>query len=266
MKRLLLTAIAALLPVMAMAQDNYVLTPAALSAEQTEQCVTLMSGFPNDDPETRYIFFRLSQALAEDITPELSQLMADYMADHELRRLPDDYPMIDVIETIADPVIRQAAPEQTVASMAHIAYFDALCGGFVKGQVDSLLAFNPDLALADMAVREDALYLRQILADALDRLGSLDQQAVQAYSVALVAERDDIEYISFEDEIGDLEALFMGDLDKRLARSNDAVNEGVNTETIEDAAALARDMNEQARKNASAERIYTLIRILGGVG
>ena len=55
-----------------------------LTAEQTEQCVTLLSGFPDETTEARYLFFRLSQELAKDITPELSSVMADYMASKQL--------------------------------------------------------------------------------------------------------------------------------------------------------------------------------------
>ncbi|GLQ19448.1 hypothetical protein ACFFUB_13565 [Algimonas porphyrae] len=266
MKSFLITTTALLLPLTGWASDAAQIAPSSLTTEQTEQCVTLMSGFPDEGPESRYIFFRLSQALSDDITPELSQLMADYMTQNEVRRLRADFPMIDVIEDIADPVLRQAAPERTVAGMAHIAYFDALCGSFIQGQVDSLLAFRSDLSANDMAIREDALYLRQILSEALDRLGAGERQAVRAYTAALVTERDDIEYVGFADEIDELEALYMGDLDKRLARSNDAVNEGVNAETVQDAAALARDMDEQARENAKRERLFSLIRILGGIG
>lgn len=267
MKQFLITAAALLLPTAALADiEVRTLTPASLTAEQSETCVTMMSGFPDDSPESRYVFFRLSQELAKDVTPELSQLMTNFMIDNETRRLPADWPMLDVIEDIADPVLRQAAPTQTVASMAHIAYFNALCGPFVQGQVDSLFAFNPALADTDIMIREDALYLRQILAEALDRLGASDTMAAQAYALSLVIERDDIEYIGFEDEIGELETLYMGDLDTKLSRSNDAVNEGMNVESFQDAVALANDMNDQAREQAQKERLYSLVRILGGIG
>ena len=249
------------LPATAVAQP--VASP--LTAEQTEQCVTLLSGFPDDSIEARYVFFRLNQELAKGMTPELSRIMADFMDEHEARRLPADASMMDVVEDIADPVLRQAAPVQTIANMAHIAYFDALCGTFVQGQVDSLLAFNPGLVEMDLIIREDALYLRQILVESLDRLGA-DTQATEAYTRSLVIERDDIEYVGFEDEVDQLEALYMGDLDTKLARSNDAVNESVDTDQFNDAAALSRDLNEQARRRMKEERLYSLVRILGGVG
>lgn len=267
MKQFLITAAALLLPTAAFADIAPIsLAPISLTAEQSEICVTMMSGFPDDSPDSRYVFFRLSQELAKDVTPELSKLMTDFMIENETRRLPADWPMLAVVEDIADPVLRQAAPVQTVASMAHIAYFNALCGPFVQGQVDSLLAFDTKLADTDIIIREDALYLRQILAEALDRLGASDTMAAQAYALSLVIERDDIEYIGFEDEIGELETLYMGDLDTKLSRSNDAVNEGINVETFEDAVALADNMNVQAREQARQERLYTLVYILGGGG
>jgi hypothetical protein len=114
--------------------------------------------------------------------------------------------------------------------------------------------------------REDALYLRQILAESLDRLGAGDQAALQTYSASLVTERDDIEYTGFDQDVDELETLFMGDLDTKLARSNDAVNESADTGEFQDAAELARSLREQANRRAKEERVYSLIRILGGRG
>ncbi|MGB6228760.1 MAG: hypothetical protein WBF53_01365 [Litorimonas sp.] len=265
MKTFLLTAAALLLPATVFAQDALerpVVDP--VLAERTEQCVTMMSGFPDDGPESRYVFFRLSQELAKDVSPDLSELMVSFMAENETRRLPAAYPMIDVVEDIADPVLRRAAPDRTVAGMAHIAYFDALCGTFVQGQVDSLVAYKPALAEMDLPIREDALYLRQILAEALDRLGGGETDVVQTYTASLVTERDDIEYTGFTSDVDELEALYMGDLDTKLARSNDAVNEGADAESWDVAAQTARDMNQAARDQASQDRFFTLYRILGG--
>ncbi len=260
MKTVLLSAAALLLPFSAVAETR--VSAAALTPAQSEQCVTMMAGFPDDSPESRYIFFRLGQELAKDVTPELAELMGQYMAENEATRLPADWPMIDVVEDIADPVLRQAAPAQTVAGMAHIAYFDALCGEFVDGQVKSLLAFDPSLADADTIIREDALYLRQILAEALDRLGAGGTVALNAYTASLVNERDDIEYLGFTDEVGELEALFMGDLDQKLAKSNDLVNDSIDVEGYSNAAQLAQDMSAAARKQAQRERLYSLCRIM----
>lgn len=273
MKHVLSLAASALIPLLCVAQTHAQTgteyadpIEVALNPAQAELCVQMMAGFPNDAPESRYVFFRLSQELAKDITPELSQLMTDFMAENEMRRLPADGPMINVIEDIADPVLRQAAPAQTVAGMAHIAYFNALCGPSIQGQVDSLLAFNPALAESDILIREDALYLRQILSEALDRLGGGDREAARIYAGSLVTERDDIEYTGFVDEVDALEALYMGDLDTKLARSNDAVNEAINPESFQDAAELARDLNRQDSDRAKAERVFSLVRILSGVG
>ena len=258
MKHLLLSSIAALGTAFAALPAQAADAP-ALSAEQSETCVTLMRGFPDDSVEERYLFFRLSQELSKGITNDLAATMTRYMAENETRRLPADHPMMEVVEDIADPVLRQAAPEQTVAGMAHIAYFDALCGSFIDGQVSSLQAYDASLLDADLYIREDALYLRQILAEALDRLGG--GVAVDAYAATLVTERDDIEFTGFESDVGDLEALYIGDLDTKLARSNDVVNEGVSPEAFEDALALAEDMDKQARKQAERERLMTLCQI-----
>ena len=260
MKRLLLSSIAALGLSAPVAADVDV--AAMTAADRSERCVTLMSGFPDDGAESRYVFFRLSQELAKDITPELAATMAEYMAANEARRLPADFPMMDVVEDIADPVLRQAAPEKTVAGMAHFAYFDALCSEFVGGQVQSLAAFDPSLAEGDLYIREDALYLRQLLAEALDRLGG--GAAVEAYSESLVTERDDIEFTGFEGDVGDLEALYMGDLDTKLATANDMVNEGLDAEIYQDSVSMAKSMDATTADTLRRERLNTLCQILTG--
>ena len=262
MKRLLLSAaitVATAVPALA---DTDAVPARVLTPEQSEQCVTMMGGFPDDSAESRYVFFRLGQELAKDMTPELAQTMTDYMSENAARRLPADWPMIDVVEDIADPVLRKTAPEQTVAGMAHIAYFDALCAPFIEGQVKSLAAFDPTLRDADIYIREDALYLRQILSEALDRLGG--GAAVDAYAQSLVRERDDIEFTGFEGEVADLEALYMGDLDTKLARSNDAVNENLNSEAFEDAVGLAAMLDVESKKKMKQDRYRSLARILNG--
>jgi len=83
-------------------------------------------------------------------------------------------PVLSVIEDIANPVLRQAAPEIIVSSMNHLVDFAQSCEVYINGQTDSLLAFdathaNPEL---NTAIAEDALFLRQILSESLSRLGA----------------------------------------------------------------------------------------------
>jgi len=154
--------------------------------------------------------------------------------------------------------------------MNYLVDFAAVCDVYITGQTDSLIAFDPALGNPEMntAIAEDALFLRQILSESLSRLGA-DQDAVwgnaaQSYSSSLVAQRDAVEFAAFETDIAELETLFMDDLDGRLARSNDVINSEMDREILGDAVKISDDMNEAARKRAKQERLYNLIRILGG--
>jgi len=229
-----------------------------------DYCITMMADFPNDDMLPRYQFFRLTQNLTEDITPELKRVFVQY-GDNGIA---ENTPILEIIEDMANPVLRQAAPEIVTTYMGQLVKFADLCGPFISGQVDSLQAFNPTFSDGDIVIQEDALYLRQILSDSLFRLGA-DQdvvygQAVTDYANALVKTRDDIEYTAFVDDIDDLEALYLDDLDGRLARSNDIINQEIDREILGDSIALSDSMNKDVKNKAKQERIYTLYRILGG--
>ena len=240
------------------------------AAPSQDFCISVMAGFPQDDGTKesltpRYQFYKLVQHMAVDATDDFSAAMTHYIVDD----IDPETPAIDIIEAIANPVLRQAAPELAVANMAHLIDFAQTCETYINGQITSLTAFNPTLAEDDLIIQEDALYLRQILSDSLSRLGAdahpTYARATQSYSGSLIIARDNIEFASFETELEDLEALYMTDLDGRLARSNDMINSEINRETLGDAISLADDMNSQARRRQKEEQIRTLFRILNGL-
>lgn len=237
-----------------------------VAAQNQDRCITQMAEFPTDDPTARYQFFKLVSDVA-------------YGADGDTRALFDHYgqpavragtPVLSVIEDIANPVLRQAAPEIIVSSMNYLVDFAVACDVYITGQTDSLLAFDGTLANPDLntAIAEDALFLRQILSESLSRLGADGDikwaNAASSYSRSLVAQRDAVEYAAFETDIAELETLFMDDLDGRLARSNDVINSEMDREILGDAIQLSDDMNEAAKERARQERLYRLLRLFGG--
>lgn len=240
---------------------------AAVIAEgNPDYCIDIMAGFPVNDQEARYQFFRLTEDMARDATPEFRRALSHY-GDGNVSR---DTPILDVIEIIANPVLRQAAPEITIANMAHVIDFASTCEPFITGQINSLQAY--DAALADVSfnavITEDALFLRQVLSDSLFRLGASENPAhsfaVNQYVEALVATRDQAEFVSFEEELEGLEALYLTDLDGRLKRSNDIINEEVDREVLSESITLSDSLNAARKKQAKERQIFTLIRILGG--
>ncbi len=247
--------------------------PAAYSAPKQAQrnpdyCINILAEFPADDNEIRYQFLRLTEEMARDMTPDFRNALDKY-GDWQISA---DSSMLGVIEDIANPVLRQAAPEITVANMAYVIDFATICEPFISGQIKSLEAFDGTLTEASFnaVIVDDALFLRQILSDSMHRLGAdgdaLFAGSVAAYSRALVTTRDAAEFLSFEDELGDLEALYMDDLDGRLKRSNDVINEEMDTEVLGDAIALNDSLMEAEKRKAKERQIYSLIRILGGGG
>ena len=233
-----------------------------------DYCINTMADFPADNQEIRYQFFRLTEEMARDVTPELRSALAQY-GDGDVAAGSD---MISVIEDIANPVLRQVAPEITIANMAYVIDFATICKPFISGQVNSLTAYDPALENAEFnaVIVEDALFLRQILSDSLVRLGAdkdpAYQSAVLSYSDALVTTRDVAEFATFEAELDNLEAIYLSDLDGRLKRSNDIINEEVDLEILGDSVALSDSMNEAAKEQAKQRQLYTLIRILNGGG
>jgi len=238
----------------------------AAAGQNQDRCISQMAEFPTDDPTARYQFFKLIRDMA-------------YGADAQSRALFDHYgqpavqigtPVLSAIEDIANPVLRQAAPEVIVSSMNYLVDFAETCEVYIEGQTESLLAFDHELANPELntAIAEDALFLRQILSESLSRLGAdTDAQWAQVavqYSRSLVTQRDAVEFSAFETDIAELETLFMDDLDGRLARSNDVINSEMDREILGDSITLARQMNEDAKKKAREDRLYRLLRLFGG--
>lgn len=250
-------------------QELYAMTKGQnVAGQNQDRCITQMAEFPTDDPTARYQFFRLISDVG-------------YGADAETKALLDHYgqpavesgtPVLSVIEDIANPVLRQAAPEIVVSSMNYLVDFASACDVYIKGQTESLVAFDASLGNPELntAIAEDALFLRQILSESLSRLGADEDPvwslAAQGYANSLVSQRDAVEFAAFETDIAELETLFMEDLDGRLARSNDVINSEMDREILGDSVQLSDDMNEASRKQAKQQRLYRLLRIFGGGG
>ncbi len=238
----------------------------ASPAPVQEHCITTLSGFPARDTGARYQLFRLTEALARDATPEFRAMLAHYGRSRVSARTP----ILEVVKGIANPVLRQAEPALVVGQIAYLIDFAKACQPVISGQIESLRAYDPDLAKADFnsTIDQDALFLRQILADALRRQNAhLDPQygaSVLAYERALVRTRNQIEYKAFNHDVDALEALYMTDLDKRLAKSNDMANAEMNREALSTAVATSKDMTANNKKQEKKRSLVTLLQILSG--
>jgi len=231
-----------------------------------EKCIAIMSGFPDNGHETRYQFYKLTQELARDVDPTFRAAI-DFYGDYHVNH---STPIMEVIENIANPVYRQAAPEITVGNMGYLIDFALDCDGYLTGQIESLEAFDYNLTQSDFetVIGEDALFMRQILSDSLFRMGGSEHEifgpSVRAYADNLVRARDSIEFASFESQMANLEATYMGDLDGRLARSNDVINNEMDREALAYALEITNDLNEQAKLEARRKSMKILTMILGG--
>lgn len=244
-------------------QSQSLPTLALANAADQERCITIMTGFPDANYQERYQFFRLIEDMGAGATPAFRGALAKYGQGD----IAPDAPVTAVIEAISNPVLRQAAPEIAIAQMAHLIEFSRICEAFIAGQVGSLEAYDTALGTADFntVIGEDALFLRQVVTDALFRLEAdkdpVHANAILAYSRSLVTARNNIEFNSFESEVDEIEALFLSDLDGRLARSNDIINNDLNPENTSSALALTRDLNSSTREQAQRQRQENMLRI-----
>ena len=234
-----------------------------IEAANQEHCITVLTGFPDTNHQERYQFFRLVQLMGADATPEFRAAIRAF-GDGTVAA---DTPIIDVIDVISNPVLRQAAPEIAVSHMGHLIEFSQTCGDFLAGQTDSLSVYDSGLNEVgfNQVIAEDALFLRQVLADALYRQNAdsdpVHSGVVIGYARSLVLARNDIEFAGFDSEVDQIEALFLNDLDGRLARSNDIINNEMSAESIAAAISLSRDLNKSAAEKATQERQRDLLRI-----
>ena len=233
-----------------------------IAAPSQDYCISVMSTFPNKELEARYQFFKLTEKMALNATPEFKAAIKHF-GDQNVEL---NVPVIKIVEAIANPVLRQAAPKITVTYMGHLVDFAGRCKTYIDGQVNSLLAHNSKLSNGDLVIAEDALYLRQILSDSLIRLGADTNpqysRSVNIYATSLLTMRDNIEFQAYARDIDGIEALYMIDLDGRLARSNDIINSEINRETLGDAVTLSKGMNEEMKRQEDRRTVETLLRIL----
>ena len=250
---------------------SQVLQPAITSAvnqahNNPDYCINTLAEFPTDDHERRYQFFRLSEEMARDVTLDLRAALLKY-GDQAVE---PGSSVLGVIENIANPVLRQAAPKLTISNMTYVIDFAKICEPYISGQINSLKAFDGGLTNVEFnaVIVEDALFLRQILSDSLFRLGANEDLqyggVVNQYAQSLITTRDEVEFSTFESELGDLEALYMNDLDGRLKRSNDLINEEIDREILGDSVALSDSLISAEKRKAKERQAYTLYRILGG--
>ena len=241
-------------------------TDASLYNVDPDFCINTLASFQTENPEARYQFYALTQEVARDASPEFRRAIAHYSQGETA----SGDSILGALEDATNPVLRQAAPELTLANFDYVIDFASQCQGALSGQISSLKAYDPALGNAEFnaLISEDALFLRQILSDSLSRLGA-DQDprfalVAQNYADALIRTRDAVEFETFVSEVDELEALYMTDLDGRLKRSNDMINEEIDREVLGDAVGLSNSMDDAAARRAKEERILSLIRIMGG--
>lgn len=248
-------------------QDALASGERAITAEPIqEKCITIMNGFPDAGHEPRYQFFKLTRKLTDDVDPTMRAAI-DFYGDSTVT---PQTPVMEVIENIANPVYRQAAPEITIGNMGYLIDFALDCESYLDGQISSLEAFDSNLTQSDfdVVIGEDALFMRQILSDSLYRLGGQEHEifgpTILAYADQLVRARNDVEFASFDNQMANIEATYMADLDGRLARSNDVINNEMDREKLAHALEVTNDLNEHAKLEAKRKQIQTLAKLLGG--
>ncbi|MEO1641712.1 MAG: hypothetical protein AAFR74_00145 [Pseudomonadota bacterium] len=229
-----------------------------------QSCLARMSGFPSDDPAARYQFFVLTETVGMDIDAATLSAMKHYGQPP----LPGDVAMVEVIEAIANPVMLQAQPAATVAQTVSLVEFAQDCAPYIRGQIDSLAFIEPSFndPTFNVTIREDALYLRQMAGDALSRLDAhsdpLYGPAVHNYDASLLSLRNEIEFTAFESELGDLEGLYLADLDEKLALANDQINGEMDREVLDSSIAISKDMSEASDEERKRRMMQTLFYIL----
>lgn len=236
----------------------------AETAQRQQFCLERMSGFPVNDPAGRYQFFILTETVGMDVDAATMQSLQHFGQP----ALPPDVPIVEVIEGIANPVTLQAQPSLTVAQTVALIDFAQTCEPYIRGQIESLAAIEPSFSdpTFNVTIREDALYLRQMAGEALARLDAhtdpVHGVTIAGYDASLLYLRNEIEFSAFESELGDLEGLYLADLDQKLALVNDQINGDMDREVLDSSIMISKDMSEASEKERRRRMTQTLFRIL----
>lgn len=231
---------------------------AALSPAQAdtgEYCAQMMSGFPNTEMQNRYHFFTLVNHLTEGYTEDLDAAVVQF-SNYPLEA---GTPVVDVIEEIVDPVLRQADPTFGLSQVRHLIQFGQTCREFTSSQLNAIELMHPEFTEPEfqLGIVEDALFIRSVLSDALRELRAHEDpvhgRPVLSYERETEMLRDTAERTLVKRDMDNLYAEFEEDIEQRFAMVESTDVGTTDTEATSTAVKTWKDLNNASRRERRAE-------------
>lgn len=230
----------------------------------SEYCLSVMAGFP-DDAQSRFTFYHLVELLHEGADPGIYASLDAYSSDS----VAAETPVVDVLDYIANPVMRQALPGSVLAHLNHLVKFDRKCGAFIQSQKQTLAVVDPSVMHRDFrgSVLQDALFLRQVMIEAFYQMSAhedpVHREAVLSLGRSADALRANKNVEAFGEELDEL-------LDEVLLEYNDlrenqrfaVLDDSLQREQVRSDQEMLNQMNKGARTQGYeniAQTIFTML-------
>jgi hypothetical protein len=230
-------------------------SPVAVAEPADQAIITRITRLPLDD---QYQTLRLLQLLAEGGGSSFERLLADngVIAGNESS-------LDESLIKIGDATAQLSDPKLVLSCGLQIMKTAQKNGSWLATRIAELEASSPQLeARFDPVVLEDAVKLRSFMSEQLERLGvDPANSSFQAYFSQTTRIRDNLEFISFEQELGQITVASVNDLSSQLDAGQSAIEKRFDPESVTSAVARAETMNEATREQTKSKMFSIFQRV-----
>jgi hypothetical protein len=225
-------------------------------AEPVDEAIILRIGrLPVDD---QYQTLRLLQLLAEGGGTDFEGLLAGKGVT-----AGNESSLDESLIRIGDATTQLSDPKLVLSCGLQIMKAAQKNGGWLATRIAELEASSPQLAARfKPVVLEDAVKLRSFMSEQLERLGvDPADSSFQEYFSQTTRLRDDLEFISFEDELKTITADSVNDLGSKLDIGLALVEKRMDPESVAAGVARAETMNAATREQVQTKMFSIFQRV-----
>jgi hypothetical protein len=256
---------------LASAQENFVETVSTndiqtfrQTATNSDLCIRMMAGFPDDSLANRYQFYRLINMMENGVDSGVLDALDHFGARNSFGQDT----VIDVVTNLSDPVMLQSAPRYSIGNAAQLIEYAQTCRPFINAQIASIEVAEPSVTEArfEEQLAEDAVYLRALVVQSLESVSAhihpIHGPAVTRYQNATINIRNEAEFVGFEAELDALSFETLAEMDQQLVVQQQVVEGDIDKEIVSSSTQMVQSMNQASKEESNQKVNYIMWRIL----
>lgn len=234
------------------------------TAVNSDLCIRMMAGFPDESLVNRYQFYRLIDMMEDGADSGVNAALEHFGAKNSLGQET----VVDVVRNLSDPVMLQSAPRYTVGNAAQLIEYAQQCRPFISAQIASIEVAEPSVTdpLFEEQLAEDAVYLRALVVQSLESVSAqihpVHGPAVLRYQNATVNIRNEAEFVGFAAELDSLSLETLVELDEKLVLHQDVIEDDIDKEVVSSSNQMVQSMNQSSKEESDRKVNYIMWRIL----